>query len=521
MNRSRFRSLIIFIPLFLLIGTLILSCKVRVEKQESQAAKELWSEGGKAISSPTLKGVQEELTALAERINPTVVNISTEMTIKFRPEGPRGKRPKGSPQGPQMPEEEFFWKFFEDFFGPDFVPREQKRQSLGSGFVIHEDGYIITNNHVVEKSDEILVTFTEEENGKKYKAKIIGQDPKTDIALIKIDAGRKLPVAVLGDSEKVQVGSIVLAMGNPFGHGHSITMGIISATGRILPTGMFSPYTDYFQTDASINPGNSGGPLVNINGEVVGIATAIDIRAQGIGFAIPINVAKDLLPQLKEKGKVVRGWLGVGIDRLTPEIREHLKLPKDLKGVIVTEVFPGDPADKAGVEPYDVIYEFEGKPVGSQRDLVAAVGATPVGSMATMNVYRSGKKKTFNVKLGERKEEEEIGKKPTPKEEKGAANLGIYASNITPQMVELFNLQAKAGVVITEIERGSLAEIAGFAPGDVILEIDRKKISDTKDLEKATKDVKKGQSLLFYVQRGPGKSFVTVKIPKNEKEEKE
>src|SRR3990167_3964815 len=429
MKSVRLKYLLVVVSI-IIISAIVFSTKViKVEDRSSEAAEKLWSEKAPiepGLHTATLQTVQQEFIQLASTLNPAVVNISTETEIKI----PRRMQrpPKGAPNGgptPQNPNEEFFWKFFEDFFGGPYpFPPDQKQQSLGSGFVIHEDGYIITNNHVIEKADQIWVTFTEEENGKKYKAKTIGIDPKTDIALIKIDADRKLPVAPIGDSSSVQVGSLVLAIGNPFGHGHTVTMGIISATGRQLPSAIFSPYTDYFQTDASINPGNSGGPLINIKGEVIGIATAIDVRAQGIGFAIPVNIAKELIPHLKEKGKVIRGWLGVGIDKLTPEMQEKLNFPKNVKGVIVTEVFEGDPAAKAGVKPYDVIYEFDGKPITSQRDLISAVGGSSVGSSATLKVYRDGKSKSIKVKLSERKEEE-IAKETTVPQEKESFNLGM------------------------------------------------------------------------------------------------
>lgn len=523
MKNRRINSKFLLIPVLVLAAVFILSCEVKVDvdmKESNAEEPTLWTEKGKVqspLTSSTIKSIESELSKLATRLNPSVVNISTETTLKLPT--PQRRRMPGQQQPP-----EFFWKFFEDFFGPDFMPRDQKRQSLGSGFVIHEEGYIITNYHVVQKADEIFVTFTEKEDAQKYKAEIIGSDEKTDIALIKIDPDRKLPVAPLGNSDEVEVGNLVLAIGNPFGHGHSVTMGIISAKGRILPTAMFSPYTDYFQTDASINPGNSGGPIINSKGEVIGIANAIDARAQGIGFAIPINVAKDLIPQLKEKGKVSRGWLGVSIDKITPELRDHLKLPKKLKGVIVTEVFKGDPAANAGIKAYDVIYKFNDKPITSRRDLIGAVGTAGVATSGIVKVYRDGKKKTFTVKLAERKDEElaklrskdKNGKEKEENKEE-MVNLGISASNITTQMKELFQLEKKSGVVITDVDRGSVAANAGIRPGDIVLEVDRKKINNTKDLELATKGLKPGKSALFYIQRGTMKTFISVKIPKEKK----
>ena len=302
-------------------------------------------------------------SGLAKELSPSVVNISTVQVVKG---------------GAQMivpnlkgPFEDFFGDdFFEKFFGEQ--QKDFKRQSLGSGFVINKEGYILTNNHVIENASEIIVTFSEEK--REYKAEVIGSDAKLDIGLIKIEADHDLPVATLGDSDLLSIGDWVMAIGNPFGLGGTVTAGIISQKGRVLGAG---PYDDFLQTDASINPGNSGGPLFNLSGEVVGINTAIIARAQGIGFAIPINIVKEVLLQLRQAGRVSRGWIGVSIQSLTPELAEHFGIRKSDSGVLISAVTPGDPAEKAGIKGGDIIIEFNGKPITELGQLPRTVAITP------------------------------------------------------------------------------------------------------------------------------------------------
>jgi serine protease Do len=301
---------------------------------------------------------------IAKRDTPAVVNISTTQFIKQRRPSSRRRQPP--------PFDDFFGRddFWERFFG-EVPERDLKQQNLGSGFIVDKEGYILTNNHVVGKADDIKVTLAD---GRSYQAELKGTDPKTDIALIKIDAENDLPVAALGDSDALEVGEWVMAIGNPFGLKHTVTVGVVSAKGRTIGAG---PYDDFIQTDASINPGNSGGPLINMKGEVVGINTAI--IGQGIGFAIPVNMARNIMDQLKEKGSVTRGWLGVQIQAVTPELAESLALA-EARGALIAGVFKGDPADAAGIEVGDVVVEFDGAPVESDRDLVARVGNASVGS---------------------------------------------------------------------------------------------------------------------------------------------
>src|SRR5919197_206208 len=304
---------------------------------------------------------------LAEQLKPAVVNISTTQVVKGqRRMAPRTPFP--SPFGERDPFEEFF----ERFFGGEGPQREMRRRSLGSGFIITKDGYIVTNNHVVENASDIKVSLSDKEE---FDAKVIGRDPKTDLALIKIEAKKDLPTAPLGDSSKLRVGEWVIAIGNPFGLGHTVTAGIVSAKGRIIGAG---PYDDFIQTDAPINPGNSGGPLFNMQGEMVGINTAIVSSGQGIGFAIPINIAKPLIPQLEKTGKVTRGYLGVSIQSIAPDLAKALKL-EDRQGALVAEVVPGGPAARAGIQQGDVIVAFNGKAVKDAHDLPAMAAETPVG----------------------------------------------------------------------------------------------------------------------------------------------
>ncbi|NIW11368.1 MAG: Do family serine endopeptidase, partial [Gammaproteobacteria bacterium] len=339
----------------------------------------------------------ETFSQLAEKLKPAVVNISTTMVVKQQP----SFRGRPSPFGEQDP----FREFWEKFFGGE-MPRERETRSLGSGFIINKEGYIVTNNHVVENAREIIVTL---HNEKDYKAEVIGKDKKTDLALIKIEAEEDLPVAPLGDSDKLGVGEWVLAIGNPFGLAETVTAGIVSAKGRVIGAG---PYDDFIQTDASINPGNSGGPLFNFWGEVVGINTAIIAAGQGIGFAIPINMAKEILPQLKEKGRVTRGWLGVGIQGVTSQLAESFGL-EEKKGALVSQVFKDGPAEKAGIKQGDIILEFDGKEIKDFGDLSRIVASTPVGKTVTIKVFRNGKVIPLQATVAEMEEPTEVARAPS------------------------------------------------------------------------------------------------------------
>jgi serine protease Do len=410
----------------------------------------------------------------------------------------RGGQEFASPFG----EEDPFNDFWRRFFGGPAPRGPQRQRSLGSGFIIDGDGSIITNNHVVENASKILVKLSE--NDQEFEAKVIGRDPKTDIAVIKIDAKTSLSAANLGDSDLLDVGEWVVAIGNPFGLDSTVTSGIVSAKGRHIGQG---PYDNFIQTDASINPGNSGGPLINLRGEVVGINTAIFSRTggnMGIGFAIPINLVKELLPQLRGKGKVTRGYLGVLIQKVTPEIAESLGLEKS-QGALVANVSKDGPAEKAGVKVGDVIVEFDGKEVKDSGDLPIIVARTPVDKKVRMKVMRDKKEVSLNVAVGELKDEEVVATAP----EKG--ELGLTVQRLTPQMAESLGLDKTEGVVVTAVEPGSAADEAGIRRGDVVLEVDRKAIRNLDEYKKAVAIARKGRGVLFLVRRGDSTLFLALK----------
>jgi serine protease Do len=339
----------------------------------------------KGSAAPAM--VPGNFSSLAEKVRDGVVNIQTTKTV----EGGSSvfRQFFGGPSGKQNP--------FEGF-GPgpgDEGSREGSQQkSLGSGFIVDREGYIVTNNHVVENADEIKVKLA---NGKEFEAKVVGRDAKTDLALIKIKGSGDLTPLSLGNSDELKVGSWVVAVGSPFGLEQTVTAGIVSAKGRAIGAG---PYDNFIQTDVSINPGNSGGPLINTRGEVIGINTAILASGQGIGFAIPVNMAKDVVPQLKDKGKVTRGWLGVGIQEVTPELAQSLAL-KEKQGALVSEVFNDSPAERAGIEQGDVIVEFDGKQIKESKDLPQAVAITPVGKNVSIKVVRDGHAISKELKIAE------------------------------------------------------------------------------------------------------------------------
>ncbi|MBI1993984.1 MAG: DegQ family serine endoprotease, partial [Deltaproteobacteria bacterium] len=364
----------------------------------------------------------------------------------------------------------------------------------GSGFIIDRDGSILTNNHVVENAQKITVKLADESE---FEAKVVGKDPKTDIAVIKINAKGNFSVPPLGDSDQLQVGEWVMAIGNPFGLDNTVTAGIVSAKGRHIGAG---PYDNFIQTDASINPGNSGGPLINLRGEVVGINTAII----GIGFAIPINLVKELLPQLKGKGKVTRGYLGVLIQKVTPDIAESLGMDKS-RGALVASVSKDGPAERAGVKVGDVIVEFDGKEIRDSNDLPIVVARTPVDRKVRLKVLRDKKEVMLTVAVGELKDEEVVASA----KEKG--ELGLTVQRLTPQIAESLGLDRAEGVVITAVEPGSPGDDAGLRRSDVILEIDRKPVRNLADYRKVIAESKKGKGILFLVRRGENTLFLALK----------
>jgi serine protease Do len=451
------------------------------EKQQPEADP-FWQEGpGQAPIA--VQGVPPSFADLAQRASKGVVNIQTSKTVR----------------GAHMP------RAFEEFFhGTPFgqIPHERKVPSLGSGFVISEDGYIVTNNHVVEDVDSIKVALS---NGDELEAEVVGRDPKTDIALIRVETNEKLFALPLGDSDAVRPGEWVVAIGNPFGLEHTVTAGIVSAKHRIIGQGS---YDDFIQTDAAINPGNSGGPLINLEGEVIGINTAINPRANTIGFAVPVNMAKTILPQLRTAGHVTRGWLGVVIQRITPEIAEHLDLG-DEKGALVSRVMPDGPADEAGIQRYDVIVEFDGQDVEEMNDLPRIVASTPVEKKVSVVVLRDGKRKSLDARVGEMEEPRETTLASTAGE--GASSYGLRVQDLTPDLAARLGVEDEKGVVITGIAPGSPAAEAGLRREDVILEVDKEQVADADELNDKLAAAEDGALLL--VRRGDATVFVPLKPP--------
>jgi serine protease Do len=440
-------------------------------------------------STPTC---QCSFSELVKKASPSVVNISVVKAVKGT-----GSAPSEGPAGPEDP----LGDFMRRHFGRSF-PKESVQRSLGSGFIIDKEGFILTNNHVVEGTEDIQVRLSD---GGDFKAKVIGKDATTDLALIQISTSSSLQPLALGDSDTLEVGDWVLAIGSPFALGNTVTAGIVSAKYRRIGE---SAYDDFIQTDASINPGNSGGPLLNTSGQVIGINTAIFTQSGGsigIGFAIPINMAKDLLPQLR-KGKVVRGWLGVRIQEITPPLENKFGLQNE-KGALVSQVVPGGPAAEAGIERGDVITSFNGNVLRSAHDLPFLVATTPVGKKVQVEVMRNGEMKTFEVVVGELKEETATAAEKGPK-----SYLGMTVEDITPKVAGEYNLSETSGVVVTDVEGDTPADRAGLQPGDVILEIDRVEVKDAKQFEARLHEYHKGDIILFLIDRGGGTLYLTLQV---------
>lgn len=446
-----------------------------------------------AVDAPQM--VPENFSHLAEVAKPAVVNIRTEKTVQGG--GKVFRHFFGNPFGGRENDP------FRDFFGPyeEGPSKEFKQRSLGSGFVIDKEGYIVTNNHVVEGADQIKVRLADE---KEYEASVVGRDPKTDLALIKIEGVKGLVPLPMGDSDAQEVGTWVVAIGSPFGLEQTVTAGIVSAKGRIIGSG---PYDDFVQTDASINPGNSGGPLINMNGEVIGINTAIVASGQGIGFAIPINMAKDIIAQLKSKGEVTRGWMGVGIQDLTPELAEYYKV-KGETGVLVTQIFEGDPADKAGIKTNDIITAVNGEPVTSSRELSRRIAGLGVGQKAEITIMRDGRQKTVTVETAKRQEEQTLASKESESDDK----LGLSLQSLEPDMAARLGYdETEKGVLVTGVESGSKADKAGVQQGDLVKEINHKPAAGVEEFRKQLNQVKKGDPIMLLLKRGQS-GFVVAKM---------
>jgi serine protease Do len=441
----------------------------------------------------TAKSLGQAFVEVAKKVQPAVVNVTTEKTITMRPWERFGDDFfKGSP--------------FEDFFRGFGSPRERgkeyrhKQRSGGSGVIVDKEGYILTNNHVIEEADKVKIRLND---GREFAATVKGQDPKTDLAVLHIKA-KDLPVAALGDSDNLEVGEWAIAIGSPFGLEHTVTVGVISAKGRSgLGTGT---YEDFIQTDASINPGNSGGPLINIDGEVIGINAMIIQPGTGIGFAIPINMAKQILNDLIKQGKVVRPWLGISVQNLTPEMMEHFKV-KEKEGVLIGQVYSGTGAEKAGLASGDIIKSVDDKAIKNVNELVKEIQKKKVGQKVKLNILRDGKGTTIEVTTTSQPDKPELAK-----EKEAEEKLGASVQELTPQLSLRYRVSGvKRGVIVIGIEDGSLADEMGLQEGDVILEINRKKIESIKDFEKAMKQADLEKGILFHLHRKGSSFFLTYK----------
>jgi serine protease Do len=434
--------------------------------------------------------VPVDFVSLAREASPAVVNISTVKTV----EGPGRVFDHffRSPRGGNDPFDQFFNRFFDQ-------PRQREFQqrSLGSGFIIDKNGYIVTNHHVIRNAESIVVKL---KNGKEYDAEIVGTDSSTDLALIKIEAEGDLPFLKLGDSNEIEVGEWVLAIGNPFGLDHTVTSGIVSAKGRFIGAGQ---YDDFIQTDASINPGNSGGPLLDMDGMVIGINTAIVAGGDGIGFAIPSSMAKIIIDQLQDAGAVTRGWLGVGIQDLDSDLKEYYGIDH---GVLVTEIFPDQPAQKSGIEQNDVILSVNGQRVDSARNLSRIVSGLPVGEKTIVEIFRDGKTRKVEVVIGKRDEVQ-----TTRSEKPAVGELGIRVTELTPEMAERLNMREVSGVIVENVEQGSIGARAGIRVGDVILEVNRRAVEKPSDFSKIIQGLGEKDPIQIYLRR-PQRGFMVITI---------
>lgn len=443
-----------------------------------------------------------DFTTLVEQASPAVVNISTKQ-----------KLPDRRVAAGQMPDLEGLPPMFREFFERNMPQqpraprgdRQREAMSLGSGFIISSDGYVLTNNHVVADADEIIVRLSDRSE---LQAKLIGTDPRTDVALLKVE-GKNLPTVKLGDSEKLKVGEWVLAIGSPFGFDHSVTKGIVSAKGRTLPNDTYVPF---IQTDVAINPGNSGGPLFNMKGEVVGINSQIFTRSggfMGLSFAIPIDVALDVSNQLKKDGKVSRGWLGVVIQEVNKDLAESFGLEKPA-GALVAQVLEGGPAAKGGLQVGDVILSMNGQPIVMSADLPHLVGGLKDGEKAKLEIIRNGKRQNLDITIGAMPDDDaDIEASAQGGAERSSNRLGVSVADLTDEQKK--TLELKGGVVIKEIQDGPAALI-GLRPGDVISHLNNQAISSAKQFTEIAKDLPKNRSVSMRVLRQGRASFITFKL---------
>ncbi|HXC93506.1 MAG TPA: DegQ family serine endoprotease [Geobacteraceae bacterium] len=449
--------------------------------------KNIFYETGK-VESPVkdvpkdILATQQAFTNLVKVVTPSVVNISTISKKKL--------------VQPFIEISPFFGDLFEEM---PSRPRYRKESSLGSGIIINKDGYIITNDHVVRDAESIQVKLSNESI---YDAKVVGSDPKSDIAVIRINSIEPLPVAVLGDSDKLQVGQWAIAIGNPFGLDRTVTVGVVSATGRSNMG--IETYENFIQTDASINPGNSGGPLLNVNGEVIGINTAIVAAGQGIGFAIPVNMAKRVVEQLIKKGSVTRAWLGVAIQPVTEDIAASFGLQK-AKGALISDVMAGSPAEKAGLRQGDILISFDGKEIKDARQLQLVVAETPIGKSVVAEIFRDGKLQKFNLQLASGDSKEATKPRPAKVAESW---LGLEVDELPRSKAQ----SGISGVIVTAVEPESTAASSGLQRGDIITSVNQRRTGTLKEYEAAMKDAEKRGSVALLVRRGNASIYFALKL---------
>ena len=479
------------------LGGLVVAKEMRHAPAASDAA---------APAMPAVQMVPDSFAELASELGPSVVNVNVTRIA----EGAAWNAPEWFERGP-------FEHFYRRFFGddphqqrgrqhrPGHAPRRRpghfRQHGNGSGVIIDAAGHILTNNHVVERAEDVKVTLTD---GREYEARVVGRDPKTDLAVLQVEVSEPLPVATLGNSDSLRVGDWVVAIGNPFGLSHTVTAGIVSGKGRVIGAG---PYDDFIQTDASINPGNSGGPLFNLRGEVVGINTAMVPHGRGIGFAIPIDTAKPLIPQMVATGSVTRGYLGVSIQSITPDLATALKLD-GTRGALVGEVMPDSPAARAGLQTGDVITAFDGKPVASSQDLPGIVAETPIGQDVTVTVQRQGAPLELGVTVGKLLAETA---QATDGPESGRGNLGLYLRDRQAGARGDDDLTPANGVLVTRVQPGSPAAASGIRGGDVILQVDQKPVDSIADMKQVLAEADEESPLVLLVKRGGGSFYVVIK----------
>ncbi|HEY9538775.1 MAG TPA: DegQ family serine endoprotease [Kiloniellaceae bacterium] len=483
---------------------------VRQRPDSPRSAAQRWGAGLAAASVLVWSGLAaaapapESFSELAKKVSPAVVNIASTQEVEA---------PRGLPGMPfNFPEGSPFEEFFKRFGSPQGQPESRHATALGSGFIIDADGYVVTNNHVIDGASEVTVRLGDETT---YPAEIVGSDPATDLALLKIDADEPLPFLELGNSDQAEVGDWVLAVGNPFGLGGSVTAGIISARGRNIQAG---PYDDFLQVDASINRGNSGGPLFDLDGKVIGVNTAIyspNGGSVGIGFAIPSSMVKTVVAQLREHGQVERGWLGVQIQNVTPDLAEALGLD-EAAGAMVAAVTPDSPAEEAGIKTGDVILGFAGKDIADSRELARVVAQHPADSEAEMTLWRDGSEQTVEVVTGEQPAPEQMAEASGPSRDSSyhSSELNAQLATLTPELRKRYGIPGEGeGVLVLDIKEGSVFE-QGLRPGDVIRKVEGNAVESPQQVERlvdAAKSASKSAVLLLVSRRGQD-LFLGVKL---------